>query len=86
MQFLTVLKSFRLSMVYRHGLERMDCYALFDGENGQLINTSINRQFYTAEIGYSFEFHKRKYKKCRNLKQQRHFKTLCLLFLFSEEL
>ena len=34
MQFLTVLKSFRLSMVYRHGPERMDCYALFDGKNG----------------------------------------------------
>ena len=27
MQLLTVLKSFRLSMVYRHGPERMDCYA-----------------------------------------------------------
>ena len=53
MQFLTVLKSFRLSIVYRHGPERIDCYALFDGKNGQLINTSINRQFYTAEIGYS---------------------------------
>ena len=48
-------------MVYRHGPERIDCYALFDGKNGQLINTSINRQFYTAEIGSSFEFHKRKY-------------------------
>ena len=48
-------------MVYRHGPERIDCYVLFDGKNGQLINTSINRQFYTAEIGYSFEFHKRKY-------------------------
>ena len=27
MQCLTVFKSFRLSMVYRHGPERMDCYA-----------------------------------------------------------
>ena len=26
---------------------------VFDGKNGQLINNSINRQFYTAEIGYS---------------------------------
>ena len=40
-------------MVYRHGPERMDCYALFDEKNRQLINNSINRQFYTAEIGYS---------------------------------
>ena len=47
MQFLTVLKSFRLSMVYRHGPERIDCYALFDGKDRQLINTSINRHFYT---------------------------------------
>ena len=42
MQFQTVLKSFRLSTVYRHGPERIDCYALFDGKNGQLINTSIH--------------------------------------------
>ena len=26
---------------------------IFGGKNGQLINNSINRQFYTAEIGYS---------------------------------
>ena len=28
-QFLTVLKSCRLPMVYSHGQERMDCYAYF---------------------------------------------------------
>ena len=28
MQLLTVLRSFKLSMVYRHGPERMDCYAI----------------------------------------------------------
>ena len=26
---------------------------VFVGKNGQLINNSINRQFYTADIGYS---------------------------------
>ena len=51
MQCLTIFKSSRLSMVYRHGPERMDCYAFFDGKKGQLINNSINREFYTAEIG-----------------------------------
>ena len=40
-------------MVYRHGPERMDCYAFFDRQKGLLINNSINRQFYTTEIGYS---------------------------------
>ena len=39
-------------MVYRHGPERMDCYiCVFDGKNDQLINNSINRQFYPAVIG-----------------------------------
>ena len=50
MKCLTVLNSFSLSMVYRHGPKRMDCYAFFDGKWGQLINNSINRQFCTAEI------------------------------------
>ena len=40
-------------MVYRHGPERTDCYALFDGKNEKLIKNSIKRQFYTAGIGYS---------------------------------
>ena len=53
MQCLAVIKSFRLSMVCRHGPERMDCYAFY-GRKGQLINISINKIdiFYTADIGY----------------------------------
>ena len=80
-QCLTVIKSFRLSMVCRHGPESMDCYAFL-----MLINNSINKKdSFTLLILVIIEFYKRKYKKCRNLKQQRHFKTLCLFFLFSKE-
>ena len=59
---------------------------LFDGKKGQLINNSIHKiDSFTLLIMVIIEFYKRKYKQCRNRKQQRHFKTVCLFFLFSKD-
>ena len=50
---LTVLKKFQVVDGLQTWSRKDALLSVFDGKNGQLINNSINRQFWTAEIGYS---------------------------------